>query len=160
MLAIDPAKSKPSVGAVFINGKFVKFISFKHKDVISGKADSKISVKEDSRNIAVVETPYIRRGHSIKNQIALAIAVGEIGQWLRRVGHEVVYVPAWGNKKAGGWIQQFFGRRKRDVILRMARQMCKADGIDSVKNDDYSMAYCLGKFWLRNNTPHCITEAK
>ena len=149
LLAVDPAKTKPTIGASFINGKFNCFFPFKHKLIIVGK-ENPIEIIKDMRNIAVVELPHINPKHSIKTQIALAVAIGEISLWIRQCGYEVVHVHSWGNQK-DCWIQAFFGQRlNRATILRVSKQVCRADRI-AVKNDDYSMSYCLGKWAIRNN---------
>lgn len=151
LIAIDPAKTKPTIGACFVNGKFEQFYVLNYKKIIKG-TDDKITPLEGYSNVAVIEVPYIKKGHSIKNQIAGAVATGEISLWVRQMGYKVIHIQSWGNKKAGGWIQGFFGpRKKREVILRTAMQVCRADGIEGVKNDDYAVSYCLGKWWLGNN---------
>lgn len=148
LLAIDPAKSKPSWGASFLNGRFQGFASFSYKKILKHD-ENNIPFFLFCKNIAVIEKPYINMAHSIKNQLSLAIAIGEIGQVLRTYNHmDPQYIDSYGNK---GWIQSYFGQKtKRADALALAMQIAKADGVE-VKNNDQAMAYCLGLWWLRNN---------
>lgn len=156
LLAIDPAKSKPSWCTSFIDGKFRQFKKIVHKEIVSGNVvhlgkvwstDPLIDIG-DFKNIAIIESPYFNTAHSPKNQVSLILAVGEIGQFVRSQGYEVQYIPSWGNL---GWIQSYFGQRTtREDALILSMQIAEADGIEA-QNNDQAMAYCLGLWWLANN---------
>lgn len=154
--AVDPAKSKLSVAAMFVDGKFMGFNYWKYKGVIAPFhfPFKPVFKRPDTESITVVfEIPYINLKHSIKNQLALTLAIGEMAQAFNQQGYLTEYANPWGN---GGWIQSFFGQKtkREDAIIR-SKQIAEADGVELGKNyvhaDDEGMAYCLGLWWLNNN---------
>lgn len=148
LLSIDPAKNKPTVIARFRGGRFLGFSTINHSKII--RKTELASILPAGDGVAIIESPYINSLHSAKNQLSLCLSVGEIGQWVRdNSAYNVEYVSAWGGD---GWIIRFFGaKKKREAIFEMARQICKADGV-KVKSDDESMSYCLGLWYLSNNS--------
>lgn len=152
LIAIDPAKTKPSWGARFFDGKFQEFVRIDYKKIIDATnwhmPDMEVLSNVDATNICLLERPYVNQEHSPRSQISLAIAVGEIAFYMRLQDFKIEEADSWGSR---GWIQSFFGQgTNRENTLLLAGQIAKADKIET-KNNDQAVAYCLGKWWLANN---------